>query len=263
MTGWGQRGEMAQAAGHDINYIALSGALWSIGRRGEAPVPPLNLVGDYGGGATFLAFGLVCGILHARASGVGQVVDTAMVDGAALLTTFVHEMTASGGWIEERGANALDSGAPYYDTYATADGEYIAIGALEGEFYRVLMDALGTSIPRGRAEWPEARQRFGEIFATKTRDEWCALLAGTDACFAPVLAPSEARAHPHNVARGTFVEVAGVAQPGPAPRFSATPAPVPAPAVAAGTNTDEVLASWGFGADEVAALRQAGAVAQA
>jgi alpha-methylacyl-CoA racemase len=263
MTGWGQSGEMAQAAGHDINYIALSGALFSIGRAGQAPVPPLNLVGDFGGGATFLAFGLVCAILHARATGEGQVVDTAMVDGAALLTTFVHEMTASGAWVEERGANALDSGAPYYDAYETADGQYVAIGALEGEFYRVLMDALGTTIPRGRERWPEARARFAEIFATKTRDEWCALLAGTDACFAPVLAPSEARAHPHNVARRTFVEVGEVAQPGPTPRFSATPTAVPTPAVPPGANTEEVLGTWGFDPDEVAALRQSGAVAQA
>jgi alpha-methylacyl-CoA racemase len=266
MTGWGQEGPYAPTAGHDINYIALAGALEPIGRRGEGPVPPLNLVGDFGGGGMLLAYGLVCGILSARSTGEGQVVDAAMVDGAAVLMTMFHAFRAMGMWNDERGTNMLDSGAHFYDVYETADGKYVSIGSIEPQFYAELLRLTGLEdeeLPwqHDRNEWPALKERFAEIFKAKTRDEWCELMEGTDVCFAPVLSMTEAPEHPHNVQRETFIEVAGVVQPAPAPRFSATPAATPNPPAHAGQHTYEVLEEWGFDADRVAKLREAGAVA--
>ena len=266
MTGWGQEGPYAPTAGHDINYIALAGALDPIGRRGEGPVPPLNLVGDFGGGGMLLAYGLVCGILSARTTGEGQVVDAAMVDGAAVLMTMFHAFRAMGMWNDERGTNMLDSGAHFYDVYETADGKYVSIGSIEPQFYAELLRLTGLEgeeLPwqHDRNEWPALKERFAAIFKAKTRDEWCELMEGTDVCFAPVLSLTEAPEHPHNVQRETFIEVAGVVQPAPAPRFSATPTATPNPPAHAGQHTYEVLEEWGFDADRVAQLREAGAVA--
>jgi len=266
MTGWGQDGPYASTAGHDINYIALAGALDPIGRRGEAPVPPLNLVGDFGGGGLLLAFGLLAGLLEAKASGRGQVIDAAMVDGAAALMTMTHSLRAMGIWNDERGTNMLDTGAHFYDVYETADGRYVSIGSIEPQFYAELLRLTGLEgeelpFQHDRARWPEMKERLAAIFRTRTRDEWCALMEGTDVCFAPVLAIPEAVEHPHNVARGTFVEVAGIPQPGPAPRFSRTGAEISSPPAHPGQHTDEVLAEAGFDADRVAKLREAGAVA--
>ncbi|MGI9600406.1 MAG: CaiB/BaiF CoA transferase family protein [Acidimicrobiales bacterium] len=266
MTGWGQEGPYAPTAGHDINYIALSGALSMLGRRGEAPVPPLNLVGDFGGGGLLLAYGMVCALLEARGSGKGQVVDTAMVDGAALLTTFIYGMRAMGLWGDERGTNMLDTGAHFYDVYRCADGEYVSIGSIEPQFYAELLELTGLAdadLPAqmDRNAWPELKERLAGVFGTKTRAEWCEIMEGSDVCFAPVLGPDEAAQHPHNVERGTFVDVAGVVQPGPAPRFSRTEAEIQRPPSHAGQHTDEVLTDWGFSADRIAALREAGAVA--
>ncbi|MGH9187024.1 MAG: CaiB/BaiF CoA transferase family protein [Acidimicrobiales bacterium] len=267
MTGWGQDGPYASAAGHDINYIALAGALHPIGRRGEAPVPPLNLVGDFGGGGLLLAFGMVCGLLEATRSGEGQVVDAAMVDGAALLSTFIYGLRAMGLWTDERGTNMLDTGAHFYDVYETADGEHVSIGSIEPQFYADLLRLTGLEaedIPWqfDREQWPALKERVAAIFRTKTRDEWCALMEGTDVCFAPVLSMAEAPEHPHNVARGTFTDVAGIVQPGPAPRFSRTPGAIARPPAHAGQHTGEVLEDWlGWDADRVAKLRDAGAIA--
>ncbi|MGV3758549.1 MAG: CaiB/BaiF CoA transferase family protein [Actinomycetota bacterium] len=266
MTGWGQEGPYAPTAGHDINYIALAGALEPIGRRGEGPVPPLNLVGDFGGGGMLLAYGLVCGILSARSTGEGQVVDAAMVDGAAVLMTMFHAFRAMGMWNDERGTNMLDSGAHFYDVYETADDKYVSIGSIEPQFYAELLRLTGLEgeeLPwqHDRNEWPVLKERFAGIFKTKTRDEWCELMEGTDVCFAPVLSLTEAPEHPHNVQRGTFIEVAGVVQPAPAPRFSGTPTSTPKPPAHAGQHTYEVLEEWGFDADRIAKLREAGAVA--
>jgi alpha-methylacyl-CoA racemase len=265
MTGWGQEGPYAPTAGHDINYIALAGALESMGRQGEAPVPPLNLVGDFGGGGMYLAFGLVCAILEAKGSGQGQVVDAAMVDGAASLMTFFHGFRAMGIWNDERGTNLLDTGAHFYDVYECADGKFVSIGSIEPQFYAELRDKLGLDDPKwdgqmSRSEWPALKEELSAIFATKTRDEWCDLIEGSDVCFAPVLSMEEAPHHPHNVARGTFTEVAGITQPGPAPRFSRTEATIERPPPHAGQHTDEVLADFGFSADELATLRDAGAI---
>jgi alpha-methylacyl-CoA racemase len=266
MTGWGQDGPYASTAGHDINYIALAGALDPIGRRGEAPVPPLNLVGDFGGGGLLLAFGLLAGLLEAKASGRGQVIDAAMVDGAAALMTMTHSLRAMGIWNDERGTNMLDTGAHFYDVYETADRRYVSIGSIEPQFYAELLRLTGLEgeelpFQHDRAKWPEMKERLAAIFRTRTRDEWCALMEGTDVCFAPVLAIPEAVEHPHNVARGTFVEVAGIPQPGPAPRFSRTGAEISSPPAHPGQHTDEVLAEAGFDADRIAKLREAGAVA--
>ncbi|MCX7961344.1 MAG: CoA transferase [Burkholderiales bacterium] len=263
MTGWGQTGPLAPRAGHDIDYIALAGVLHAIGRRGEAPVPPLNLVGDFGGGGMLLAFGIVCALLEAQRSGRGQVVDAAMVEGAALLATMFFGMTAAGRWREVRGENALDSGAPWYDVYETRDGKHVAIGAIEPKFYAELLERLGLSdepLPaqHDRAGWPRLRARFAEVFRAKTRDEWCARFEGSDACFAPVLSFSEARAHPHNVARETFVGVGGVPQPAPAPRFSRTPGAIRRPPPERGEGGGAALADWGFSAQEIARLRACG-----
>jgi alpha-methylacyl-CoA racemase len=231
MTGWGQDGPMANAAGHDINYIALAGSLHTFGRAGEKPTPPLNAVGDYGGGGMMLAFGMLAGILSARTTGKGQVVDCAMVDGGALLATLIWSLHSTGRWEDGRGRNILDTGAAYYETYETADGKFVAIGPVEPQFYAELLERLGISgdpdfaDQNDRAAWPRMKERLTQIFLGKTRDEWCALLEGSDVCFAPVLSLAEAPKHPHNVARGTFIEAAGITQPAPAPRFSGTPAP--------------------------------------
>jgi len=267
ITGWGQSGPLAHAAGHDINYIALAGALAHFARRGGQPTPPLNLIGDYGGGGMLLAFGIVCGILEARSSGRGQVIDAAMVDGAALLMAAIWGLTAGGLWTEEAGVNLLDGGAPFYDTYATRDSQWISLGAIEERFFaqfltRVGLDPAEFPDRTNREAWPAMRERFSRLFVTKTRAEWCELLEGSDACFAPVLPMREARQHPHIVARGTIVEEHGVAQPAPAPRFSRTPGAIQGPTPLVGEHTDATLAAWGFGAEEIAALHRSGAIAQ-
>jgi len=266
MTGWGQDGPYAPTAGHDINYIALAGALDPIGRAGAAPVPPLNLVGDFGGGGMLLAFGVVCALLSARSSGEGQVVDAAMVDGAAVLMALFHGLSAMGLWSEERGTNLLDTGAHFYDVYECADGKYVSIGSIEPQFYAELLRLTGLAdaeLPHqmDRSQWPAMKERLAEVFRAKTREEWCRLMEGTDVCFAPVLSITEAYDHPHNRQRQTFVEVAGVRQPAPAPRFSRTGVEVAGPPAHAGQHTDAVLADFGFGEEEIAKLRQAGAVA--
>ena len=228
MTGWGQHGPLSHSAGHDIDYIALAGALHPIGRAGQAPVPPLNLVGDFGGGGLLLAYGMACALLETSRSGQGQVVDAAMVDGAAVLTTFIHGLRAMGMWTDERGKNLLDTGAHFYDVYETSDGHHIAVGAIEPQFYAELIRLSGVdpeSLPAqmDRTRWDEAREILAKVFRSKTRSQWCQIFEGTDACVAPVLSLSEAPEHPHNRARGSFVEVGGVTQPAPAPRFSRTP----------------------------------------
>lgn len=266
MTGWGQEGPLAHAAGHDINYISLAGALEPIGRRGERPVPPLNLVGDFGGGGMLLAYGMVCALLESRRSGRGQVVDAAMVDGSAALMTIIHSMRYAGFWKEERGTNLLDTGAHFYDVYETSDGKYVSVGSIEPQFYAELIQRLGLegeNLPAqmDRGQWPSFKDRFEALFKTKTRDEWCEILEGSDVCFAPVLSMSEAPEHPHNRARGTFVEVAGRVQPGPAPRFSRTPGAISRPAPLAGQHTVEALAEWGFSAEEIAKLKESKAIA--
>ena len=267
MTGWGQSGPYAHTAGHDINYIALAGALEPIGRAGGPPVPPLNLVGDFGGGGLMLAYGLVCALLETSRSGEGQVVDAAMVDGAAVLMTMFHAFTAMGIWNDERGTNLLDTGAHFYDTFETADGRYVSIGSIEPQFYAELLRLTGLAdesdfaAQMDRSRWPELKGRLAEVFRTKTRDEWCQIMEGTDVCFAPVLSITEAPGHPHNVERQTFVEVAGVTQPAPAPRFSRTSAEIQRPPSHAGQHTDEILAEAGVDPDRIAALRDTGAVA--
>jgi alpha-methylacyl-CoA racemase len=251
MTGWGQYGPYAPNAGHDINYLSLTGALHTIGTE-EKPVPPLNLVADYGGGAMFLIAGLLAGLLHSRASGQGQVIDAAMTDGAAYLMTLFYGMHASGKWEDSRRTNLLDGGAPFYDTYRCADGKWISIGALEPQFYALLLEITGTAeqLPQpqmDRKSWPRAQQALRSVFATRTRQQWCDVLENTDACFAPVLSLSEAPLHPHNIARGTFVHVEGVTQPAPAPRFSATPGHIQWPAGSASRDIRQSLKDWGAG----------------
>jgi alpha-methylacyl-CoA racemase len=268
MTGWGQDGPMAHAAGHDINYIALSGALHSIGRRGEAPVPPLNLVGDFGGGALYLALGVVAGLLEAQKSGKGQVVDAAMVDGAASLMTAIYGIHGSGRWTDNRGDNILDTGAHYYDVYETKDGKYISIGSIETKFYDELLELSGLkreelARQNDRDAWPAMKQKVAAIFKTRTRDEWCKIMEGSDVCFAPVLSMAEAPRHPHNRHRGTFLEEDGVVQPGPAPRFSRTPSKIQGPPARAGEHSEEVLRDWGFSPSELEQLRKAAAFVQA
>jgi alpha-methylacyl-CoA racemase len=265
MTGWGQEGPLAHAAGHDINYIALSGVLASIGRRGEAPVPPLNLVGDFGGGGLYLALGVVAGLLEAQKSGKGQVVDSAMVDGAASLLTAIYGMHASGMWSDKRGENILDTGAHFYDVYETKDGQYVSIGSIEAKFYAELLKRSGLEgqeMPRqmDRNAWPDLKEKFAALFKAKTRDEWCKIMEGSDICFAPVLSMAEAPNHPHNQHRGTFVEVEGVVQPGPAPRFSRTPSKIQRPPAKPGEHTEEALHEWGFSAAELDKLRGSGAI---
>lgn len=265
MTGWGQEGPSAQAAGHDINYIAQAGALAHFGRAGGKPTPPINLVGDFGGGGMFLAFGVVCGILEARASGTGQVIDAAMVDGVAVQMTMMWGLRSLGFWEDALGTNVLDTGAPFYDTYETADGKFVSLGALEPQFYAELLartglDDAGLSAQMDKTGWPLMRERLTKLFKTKTRDEWCEILEHSDACFAPVLPMGEAAEHPHLKARGTIVQEYGVQQPAPAPRFSRTPGAIQGPPAWPGQHTDGALADWGFTADELAALRATGAV---
>jgi alpha-methylacyl-CoA racemase len=264
MTGWGQEGPLAKVAGHDINYIALTGLLHAIGRKGEKPVPPLNLVGDFGGGGMLLAFGMVCGLLEAQRSGQGQVVDVAMTDGAALLFGAISGLHGSGYWTAERGTNLLDSGAHFYDVYETGDGKYVSVGSIEPQFYEVLLDKLGLAgadLPAqmDRSAWPELKERFAALFKTKTQAEWCRIMEGTDICFAPVLGIAEAPHHPHNQARRAYVNVEGAWQPAPAPRFSRTPPAVQGAAPERGAQTAEVLSLAGYGPREVEALRQSGA----
>ncbi len=264
MTGFGQSGPMAQAAGHDLNYIALTGALHAIGPAGGKPVPPLNLVGDYGGGALYLAMGLLAALHERTQSGRGQVVDAAMVDGAASLASIFYGMTASGRWSPKRGDNLLDGGAPFYDTYETADAKYVSIGALEPKFFaemaeRIGLDARFIKGQHDRKLWPEMRAEMTRLLRGKTRDQWCQALEGSDACFAPVLSIEEAPQHPHAKARQAFIDVGGVVQPGPAPRFDRSTPQAVQPAPAVGAHTDEVLAEAGFSADEIAALHAAGA----
>ncbi|MGQ9858460.1 MAG: CaiB/BaiF CoA transferase family protein [Thermodesulfobacteriota bacterium] len=264
MTGWGQDGPLSHAAGHDINYIALTGALHCFGRKGDAPVPPLNLVGDFGGGALYLAFGIVCGILEASRSGKGQVVDAAMVDGASSLMTMFYGLKAMGVWSQERGENILDTGAPFYEVYETADHKYVAIGALEPKFYGELLQRLGLDQDRlpgqlEREHWPELKERLKELFKTKTREQWCQLLEGTDCCFAPVLSMDEAPNHPHNVARGTFVEIDGIVQPAPAPRFSRTKPQIRRPPGPPDRElTLKTLIAWGVAEEEILSLLEQG-----
>ncbi len=267
MTGWGQDGPLSHAAGHDINYIAIAGVLNNFKRDGERPVPPNNLVGDFGGGGLLLAFGLVCALLEASRSGHGQVVDAAMVDGAAVLSTMIHAFVAMGIWQDNPGHNMLDTGAPFYEVYETADGKFMAIGAIEQQFYAELLERSGLKdedlpFQLDRDQWPSMKERFEAFFKQKTRDEWQSILEGTDACAVPVLSMTEAPKHPHNAARQTFVERDGVTQPAPAPRFSRTTAEIGSPPPAPGEHTNDALSDWGFTADEVAKLREAGAVSQ-
>ncbi len=263
MTGWGQDGPLAARAGHDIDYIALSGVLHAIGRAGEAPVPPLNLVGDFGGGGMLLAFGIACGVIEARSSGRGQVVDAAMVDGAALLSTMFAGLAAAGHWSETRGANVLDSGAPWYDTYETRDGKHVAIGAIEPKFFAELVARLGLEAStladqNDRRAWPRLREQIAARFKGRSRDEWVDVFAGSDACFAPVLTFAESRVHPHVVARSGSVSLGGVDQPAPAPRFARTPGAARTPPPERGQGGIDALRDWGFGASDVAALTALG-----
>lgn len=263
MTGWGQDGPLAASAGHDINYISLTGALHAIGRKGDKPVPPLNLVGDFGGGAMFLAFGLVCAMLEAKTSGQGQVVDAAMVDGAAFLMTPFFGMHAFGGLNLERGTNVTDTGAYYWEVYECADGGLVSIGPIEKKFRDELLAKMGlqnASPPLDELPPEEAKQILAKTFRTKTRAEWCELLENTDACFSPVLSLAEAPHHPHNVARNTFIEVDGVVQPAPAPRFSRTKPATPKPPERPGASTKLALREWGFADAELDILEKAGAL---
>jgi alpha-methylacyl-CoA racemase len=269
MTGWGQDGPYASTAGHDINYISLAGALYHFGREGAPPTFPINLVGDFGGGGMLLAFGMTCGILRAQRTGEGQVVDAAMVDGAATLMTMMYGFRAMGLYdTKARGGNLLDSGAWFYDVYETADGEYISLGSLEPQFYAQMVELSGLAAQLGeapvqfdRASWPERREQLAHLISQKSRDEWCQIMEGSDACFAPVLSMEEAHQHPHNQARGTFVEYEGVLQPAPSPRFSATPGGIQRPPAFPGQHTDEALADWGLAPDRITQLREAKAIA--
>lgn len=266
VTGWGQDGPLAQAAGHDINYISLAGALHAFGRRGQPPTPPLNLLGDFAGGALYLAFGLVCAILEAQGSGQGQIVDAAMVDGTASLMTTFFGAFAAGLATHERGANHLDTGAHFYNAYECADGRWISIAPIEGKFYAELLRRLNLdpdALPpqMDRRHWPKAQEQFAALFKTQTRDEWCAILEATDACFAPVLTTDEAPLHPHNAARATFVEIDGIVQPAPAPRFSRTVPDLPIPPQPnSRENAEAALAAW-LDPGEIARLAAAGAFA--
>jgi alpha-methylacyl-CoA racemase len=264
MTGWGQFGPLAQAAGHDINYIAITGALAAIGLD-DKPIPPLNLVGDFGGGALYLAFGLLAGIISARTTGQGQVVDCAMTDGAASLMSMFYGMLASGAWREGREANLLDGGAHFYGTYKTKDDKWVSLGSIEPQFYALLVEKAGLAdeqfkLQMSRDDWPALKAKLAEVIKTKTRDEWTALMEGTDVCFGPVMGLNEAATHPHNAARETFVTIDGVVQPAPAPRFSATPGAIQAPPPAIGADNQAALADWGFSASAIEALQTAGAL---
>jgi alpha-methylacyl-CoA racemase len=266
MTGWGQEGPLANAAGHDINYISLSGALAAIGRPGSPPVPPLNLIGDFGGGGMLLALGLVAALLESKESKQGQVVDAAMTDGSALLMTMIYSMQSSGMWKTTMGSNLLDGGSHFYDTYECKDGKFISIGSIEPQFYALLcqiaeLDEKVFSKQMSRDLWPEQKEEIKKIFLKKTRDEWCELMEGTDVCFAPVLDMSEAPQHPHNKERKTFIDLEGVTQPAPAPRFSRTePEVVSSPSIV-GEHTNEVLSSIGLSEEDISTLKTSGAVA--
>lgn len=263
MTGYGQEGPLASRAGHDINYVGVSGALWPVGRVGERPVPPLNFVGDFGGGALFLVFGVMSALFAAQRSGEGQVVDAAMVDGSASMTAMTHSLMNSGYWLEERGVNLLDTGAHFYEVYETKDLRYVAVGAIEAKFYAELLRGLGLSaadLPpqMDRAQWPVMKDKFAAIFLGKTRDEWSEVFRDVDACVTPVLSPSEAAQHPYNTERGVF-SLEDAVQPEPAPRFSKTPGAISQPPRAAGSGTREGLRNWGVSEERVAALAEAGA----
>ncbi len=264
MTGWGQFGPYAQAAGHDMNYIAITGALHAIGTT-DKPVPPLNLVGDFGGGALYLAFGLLAGVIHARATGQGQVIDCAMSDGAASLMAMFYGFKGAGAWKDERRSNLLDGGAHFYDTYQCADGKWISIGSIEPQFYALLLEKTGITDPEfknqmDRDAWPSLKAKLAEVLAIKTQAEWCAIMDATDICFAPVLTLDEAPRHAHNVARETFVTLEGVVQPAPAPRFSATPGVIQGPPPRIGAHNEQALADWGFSESDIASLATAGAI---
>jgi alpha-methylacyl-CoA racemase len=268
MTGWGQDGPIAHIAGHDINYIALAGVLATIGEAGRGPVPPLNLVGDFGGGALYLAMGVLAGVISARATGQGQVIDCSMVEGSASLMTMMYAALASGNWVEQRGHNRTDGGSHFYHVYETKDGEHVAVGSIEPQFYKLLLTHTGlegADLPpqSDRSTWPDMQQRLAAIFKEKTRAEWVAIMQDTDICFAPVLRMSEAIKHPHNRHRDSFIEIDGIAQPAPAPRFLGTPAKVQRPPAKIGENTGEVLRDWGFSAAEIGALHWSGAVKSA
>ena len=261
MTGWGQTGTLAHAAGHDINYLSLSGALHAIGEPGRKPVVPLNLVADSGGGAMLLALGVLAGLLEARGSGQGQVVDAAMTDGAALLMSMMYTLKAMGQWQQQRGSNLLDGGAHFYDSYQCRDGKWLSVGAIEPQFYALLLERTGITDPEfqqqwDRSRWPRLKEKLAQVIATRTRDAWCAIFDGTDACVAPVLDMDEAPRHPHNRSRDTFTEVAGVVQPAAAPRFSRTPPARPTPPQTA--SDPQALLDWGFNEGELAALREQG-----
>jgi alpha-methylacyl-CoA racemase len=265
MTGWGQSGPLAKVAGHDINYIALTGALHAMGRAGEKPVPPLNLVGDFGGGGMLLAYGMVCALLEAQRTGRGQVVDAAMIDGAAALMAMFYGMKSIGMFDDTRGTHMLDTGAHYYDVYETSDGRYVSIGSIEPPFYALLREKAGLSVDEfavqnDPARWPLQKQALEAVFKARTRDEWCALLEGTDVCFAPVLGLEEAPRHAHNVARGTFITVKGVVQHAPTPRFSNAAAVTPTPMGPLGEHSIDVLADYGFSSERIDALLACGAV---
>lgn len=267
MTGWGQSGPVAHAAGHDINYIALTGALHAVGSKGGPPVPALNLLGDFGGGGIYLAFGMVCGMLEAARSGRGQVVDAAMTDGSASLMTMVYGMFAAGAWNDERGRNVVDGGSHFYGVYETKDGKYVSVGSIERKFYDELLERTGAdpaALPEqfDQEGWERAQDYFAGIFKTKTRDEWCEIMEGSDVCFAPVLSIEEAPKHPHNVARKTFVEMDGVMQPAPAPRFSRTIADIQRPPPRRGEHTESVLFTWGFSPMEIDELEEKGVISR-
>ena len=262
MTGWGQDGPLAKAAGHDINYIALSGALHAIGRQGQKPVPPLNLVGDFGGGGMLLAFGMVCALLEAQRSGKGQVVDAAMIDGSAALMAIIYGLHAAGLWSNKPGTNLLDSGAHFYETYETADGKFIAIGSIEPQFYNLLLKLAEIEDPEFENQldfnqWPYLKEKLAAVFKSKTRDQWCEIMEGSDVCFAPVLSMSEAPQHAHYKYRKTFTQIDGVLQPAPAPRFSRTKPSIKNPPPSPGQDTGAVLEAFGFSSDEIKTLRMA------
>jgi alpha-methylacyl-CoA racemase len=254
MTGWGQTGPLAHAAGHDLNYIAITGALHAMGRKGEPPAPPLNLVGDFGGGALYLAMGVCAALVERANSGKGQVIDAAISDCTASMMAMMYGMRAAGIWSDDRDSNLLDGGAPFYDTYETKDGKYVAIGSLEPQFYALLMEKTGLrddpafAAQMDKGAWPAMTEKVAAMIKSKTRDEWCALMEGTDVCFAPVLSMAEAPGYAHNAARGAFTEVEGVVQPAPAPRFSRTQGAVQGPPASVGDDTEKVLADWGISA---------------
>ena len=266
VTGWGQEGPLSKCAGHDLNYIALSGALHAIGRSNdEPPTPPLNLVGDFGGGTMFVLTGILAALLEVKSSGQGQVVDAGMVDGALSLMTSIYGMFEGGVQNDERAANILDSGSHFYNTYETKDGRYVSIGSIETKFYAELLEKTGIDpdslAPQmERESWPAMKEKFKELFLTKTRDEWCAIMDNTDICFAPVLTLEEAPDYPHNKERNAFIDVEGVKHPAPAPRFSRTPSSIKGPAPKTGIHTEEVLADWGVSSDEIKALKAGGAI---